>query len=261
MANAPVAGELLKIGDVAVEIHRKGTGAPLLILHGENGAEANAEYLDLLATQYAVLLPAHPGFEHSPLPDNFDTIDDLAYLYLDLLDALGLEQVNVLGIGFGGWLALELATKNARRLARIVLVDPVGVKFGDRETRDIQDIWGIPPDELRRLTWHDPAKGQIDVSQLNDDELLCRARNIESTARYCWEPYMHNPKLRQRLHRITVPTLLIYGASDRLVTANYGEQFARAIPGARHETIPEAGHSPQIEQPAALAERVSAFLG
>jgi pimeloyl-ACP methyl ester carboxylesterase len=154
-----------------------------------------------------------------------------------------------------------MAVKCAGRLAGLALLAPLGIKVGDRETRDIPDIFARPPAEVMRLTYADPARAAVDYTKLSDDELTVIARNREATALYAWEPYFHNPKLRQRLHRITVPTVLFWGAEDRFVTASYyGAAYGAAIPGARVETIDDAGHFPHVEQPEALADRLRGFL-
>ena len=93
-----------------------------------------------------------------------------------------------------------------------------------------------------------------------DDDVRLVARNREATARYAWSPYMHNPKLKTRLHRIRIPTLLLWGTSDRILSEAYGRAFCAAIPGARFDTIARAGHFPHIEQPEEFARKVFAFI-
>jgi pimeloyl-ACP methyl ester carboxylesterase len=167
----------------------------------------------------------------------------------------------VIGASLGGWIAAEMAVKCADRLVGLVLVAPLGIKVGDRETRDIPDIFALHPDEVLRLQYRDPARAAVDTAKLADHQLIVIARNREATAQYAWEPYFHNPKLRRRLRRIPVPTLLLWGADDRFVTADYyGAAYRAAIPGARLETIERAGHFPHLEQPDALVERVGQFL-
>ena len=192
---------------------------------------------------------------------DIDTVDDLAYLYLDLLDEYDLREAVVIGCSLGGWIAAEMAVKSTARLSRLILVAPLGIKVGDRETRDIPDIFALPPEEVVRLQYHDPTQAAVDYTSLSDDELLVIARNREATALYAWEPYFHNPKLRQRLHRIAIPTLLVWGASDRFVTPGYyGAAYRDAIPGAQLAIIDQAGHWPHVEQPEVFVERVGAFL-
>ena len=251
----------VNVHGVQLEVVERGEGRPILLLHGEDGLDPKAPFLDLLAAFGRVIAPSHPGFGHSPDAETIDTIDDLAYLYLDLFTEQDLREVLVIGCSLGGWVAAEMAVKNTDRLAKLVLVDPLVIKVGDRETRDIPDIFALPPAEVTRLQYHDPARVAVDYTALSDDELTVIARNREATALYAWEPYFHNPKLRQRLHRINIPTLLLWGASDRFVTPGYyGAAYRDAIPGARLELIERAGHFPHREQPEAFVERVRKFM-
>lgn len=251
---------MIHVRGVDLELVERGAGPPLLVLHGGDGLRPDAPYIDRLATTCHVIAPSHPGFGHSSLPPAFDTVDDLAYFYLDLLDELDLTDVTLIGFSFGGWVAAEMAVKCCHRLAKLILVDAVGIKVGDRETRDIADIFALSPDQLARRLFHDPALAQRDLSTLTDDELWVLARNRESLALFSWDPYMHNPKLRGRLHRITVPTLLIWGESDGVVSPAYGAAYRDAIPGARLALIPRAGHAPQVEQPDAFVDLVLRFI-
>jgi pimeloyl-ACP methyl ester carboxylesterase len=251
----------LTVHGVQLEIFERGQGRPILFLHEEDGFHPNAPFLNLLATHGRVLAPSHPGFGHSPDVDTIDTIDDLSYLYLDLLAEQDLREVILIGCSLGGWVAAEMAVKSTDRLAKLILVAPLGIKVGDRETRDIPDIFALPRDEVTRLKYYDPTRAGIDYTALSDDELTVIARNREATALYVWEPYFHNPKLRQRLRRINIPTLLLWGANDRFVTPGYyGAAYRDAIPGARLELIERAGHLPHIEQPETFVERVRAFV-
>jgi pimeloyl-ACP methyl ester carboxylesterase len=165
----------------------------------------------MLARQFEVLAPSHPGFGRSDLPGRFDSVDDLAYLYLDLIDQLELMDLVLAGFSLGGWIGAEVAVRCSHRLRSLILVGPVGIKVGDRETRDIPDIFALPPDQVNKLTFHDPAKGAVEYSALTDDELRIMVRNRESLALYAWEPYMHNPKLPYRLGRSVSPPSFCVG--------------------------------------------------
>lgn len=251
----------LTVNGVRLEVVEHGQGRPILFLHGENGLEPHAPFLALLATHGRVLAPSHPGFNHSPDVEYIDTVDDLSYLYLDLIAECNLREVILIGASLGGWIAAEMAVKCTDRLAKLILVTPVGIKVGDRETRDIPDIFALPVEEVARLQYHDPTRAVVTSVALSDDEVTVIARNREATALYAWEPYFHNPKLRRRLHRIDIPTLLLWGTSDRFVTPGYyGAAYRDAIPGARLALIEYAGHFPHIEQPEALVGRVRDFL-
>jgi len=193
--------------------------------------------------------------------ETIDAVDDLAYLYLDLLAEQDLRGVTLIGFSLGGWIAAEMAVKSTERLTGLILVAPLGIKVGDRETRDIPDIFALAADEVARLQYHDPGRAVVDYTALSDDALTVIARNREATALYGWEPYFHNPKLRRRLRRIDVPTLLVWGDEDRFVTPDYyGQAYRAAIPGARLVTVAGAGHFPHLERPEAFAERVAEFL-
>lgn len=252
-------GSSLTVAGIELECLQRGAGQPLLLLHGAGGPRPNAPYMELLAQHFRLIAPTHPGFGASPLPDWIDCIDDLAYLYLDLLDELDLRDVILMGFSMGGWTAAEIAIKNTSRIAKLILVDPVGCKFKDRETREIPDIWALHPSEVNALTYYDPQTFAPKLDQLSDDALVAVARNREAAALYLWEPYMHSPKLRRRLHRIDVPTRLIWGAHDGLVTPEYGRSYCAAIPGAQMEIIERAGHTPQNEQPEAFVAAVLRF--
>jgi len=168
--------------------------------------------------------------------------------------------VSLMGLSFGGWLAAEVAVKAGDRIDRLVLVDALGIKVSDRETRDILDVFNVNPDEVRRRSWHDPERWAPRYDDMTDEELVTRARDWEALCLYGWHPYMYNPALARWLRRIRRPALVLWGASDGVVSPDYGRAYAARIPGARFELIPNAGHHPEIEQAEAFADRVGAFL-
>jgi pimeloyl-ACP methyl ester carboxylesterase len=252
--------ERLAVRGIDLEVLRKGNGAPILLLHGLSPVEPDAPFLNLLAPDAEIIAPSHPGFGHSPRPADFDTIYDLVHLYLDLLETLPHEAVTLMGFSFGGWLAAEIAAASCHRLTRLILVDPLGIKLGDRESRDILDLFNTAPAEVQRSTWHDPSKWTPDFNTMSDDAIVVHARNRDALCLYGWQPFMYNPKLPRWLSRIAVPTLVLWGASDGVVTPGYGREYCGLIPGARFEVIEGAGHHPEVEQPEAFAARVVAFI-
>lgn len=264
--------ETIKIGPFELEVLRRPGpgGRTLLLLHGINPIPPEAAFLDLLAAQGSIVAPSHPGFGRSPRPDDFDTMYDLVQLYRAVLDALPAERVTLIGFSFGGWIAAELAVGGHPKLDRLVLVDPLGIKLGGREERDIAHLFNTSPAELTRLAWHDPAQRpagcygvgwhSVIGDEMSDETMVTLARNWDSLCLYAWRPHMFNPQLKHWLHRVAVPTLVLWGESDRIVTPDYGRAYAGLIPGARFETIGQAGHHPEFEQPRAFAERVAAFL-
>ena len=259
MTREPDAMESLSARGMTLEVLRRGAGRRVLLLHGLGPVPARAPFIELLARHAEVIAPSHPGFGHSPRPDDFETVYDLVRLYLDVLDGFGPDTVTLVGLSFGGWLAAEIAVTCSHRLDRLVLVDALGIKVSDRETPDILDIFNTSPAEVERRRWHDAERWTPDFNAMSDDELIVHARNRDALCLYGWRPYMYTPQRRRWLRRIAVPTLVLWGAGDRVVTPAYGRAYADAIPGARFELIEAAGHHPEIEQPEAVAERVLAF--
>ncbi len=249
-----------KLAGIDVEVFEAGSGAPLLWLHGANGFAPVHPFVKPFAERRRLIVPSHPGFGKSGLPLWLDRPDDIAVLYLELLDQLGIAQTQIVGCSLGGWIAAEMATMAPERFTKIVLVAPAGVKVGPADKLDIPDIWALPQEDVNKLVFHDPAKMAMDPAKLTDEQLSIMLRNRETTALLTWEPWMHNPKLKHRLHRVKAPTLFVRGVSDGLMSAAYVEAYAKLVPGARTATIAEAGHAPQLEQPAAFAATVLPFL-
>jgi pimeloyl-ACP methyl ester carboxylesterase len=249
----------ITVNGIKVEAIEKGRGRPLLFLHPGIGLDRNAPVIDKLAEHARVIAPSHPGFGNSEQPKAFTTIDDLAYFYLDLIDQLDLNDTVVVGVSLGAWIAAEIAVKSTARLSHLVLANAVGIKVGARDTRDIVDIFAITEPELNKLAYFDPKLAERDYKAMAEADVRVVARNREASARYGWSPYMHDPKLKSRLHRIRIPTLFLWGVADRILTEDYGRAYCAAIPGARLETIARAGHYPHIEQPDAFARAIFAF--
>jgi pimeloyl-ACP methyl ester carboxylesterase len=246
-----------------LELHVRGDGPVLLVLHEGTGLIADAPYLDQLSGSHRVIVPSHPGFDGSERPDGFDSVDDLAYLYLDLLDDLGIDRCSLLGCCFGGWIAAELAVRAPHRFDKLVLAGAVGIRVGGITDRDITDVWGIGFAELAERWVHDPALAErlFGFSEKDDDDVVAWARNNDTLALYAWEPYLHSPKLRARLARVRAATLVVWGRYDGIVGEAYGRAYADAIPGARFELIDGAAHVPQLERPDEFAGLVGDFLG
>lgn len=250
----------MRIAGIDLELYDQGNGEPLLFLHSAQGFDARHEITAILAARRRLIAPSHPGFGKSGLPDWLDSVDDIAYVYLEMLDELGLPEVDLVGCSIGGWIAAEMATKAPERFRRLALVGAVGVKTGRVDQLDIPDIFAMPQDKVDELLFADPARMKMDPSKMTDDEIAARVRNRETLALIAWEPWMHNPKLRHRLQRARMPTLFVRGEKDGLVSAAYMERYAALLPKARCQTIAAAGHAPQIEQPKAFADALLSFL-
>jgi pimeloyl-ACP methyl ester carboxylesterase len=248
------------VRDIELELLRRGTGRPLVLLHGFGTIDPSALFLDHLSPHVEIIAPSHPGFGSSPRPDGFETIYDLTQLYLELLETLRHERVTLVGFSFGGWIAAELAALCPHRIDRLILVDALGIKTTDRETPDILDVFNTHPAEVLRRRYHDPARFAPDHDTMTDAQLAIVARNWDSLALFGWQPYMYNPRLAYWLRRIRIPTLVLWGESDGIITPASGRAYANLIPGARFTPIPQAGHHPEIEQPDAFARALRDFL-
>ena len=248
------------LAGVDIDVWEGGDGPPLLFLHGAGGFRPGPAFLDLLGRHRRVIAPSHPGFGLSGLADWMDRPDDIAHLYWELLDRLGFDGIDVVGTSFGGWIAAEMATMQPQRLRRLVLVAPAGVKTGSRDTLDIPDMFATPADAIQRLLYVDPEKFKVDPATMTDEELRIMLRNRESFALFAWDPYLHNPKLPHRLHKVICPTLFLRGAHDGLISADYVSRYAALVPNARIVTLPDCAHLPQIETPDAFADAVLSFL-
>jgi pimeloyl-ACP methyl ester carboxylesterase len=259
-AGAGLAGSVVVDG-TRIDLIERGAGRPLLFLHAENGIEPAAAAIDALALTAHVIAPVHPGFGRSELAPGMRSVDDLSYFYLDVLDQLDLHDTVMIGVSFGAWIAAEIAVKSTARISRLVMANAVGVKISDRETRDIADIFALTDEEYLDLVYADPQTARRDYKTLPDAEVLAAARAREATARFAWNPYFHNPRLKSRLHRIRIPTLFLWGNRDRMLSEAYGRAYCAMITGADFELIDRAGHFPHQEQPKVFAERVLAFAG
>ncbi|MBS0244509.1 MAG: alpha/beta hydrolase [Proteobacteria bacterium] len=248
----------LKLAATEIELLELGNGPPLLFLHGEDYFAQHRPFLDDLARTWRVIVPRLAGFGASPLPSSFMKVDDLAYLTLDLLDHLKHSKPLVVGASLGGWVALEVAVRGPDRIGRLALLGSVGVKLGGREDRDFADIFQIPESEVRKLVFADP-KSVPDYAAMSDAELEGMARDRQTATHFAWRPYMHNPTLKTWLHRVSMPTLLVYGAQDGVVARGYPQKLAEALPSASLHVVANAGHYPQIEQPGEVVARLAAF--
>jgi pimeloyl-ACP methyl ester carboxylesterase len=225
-------------------------------LHGGGGPQTVAGIAAGLDKAHT-LVPTHPGFEGEPRPEWFDSIDDLAFAYLDLLERLNLRDVLVIGSSVGGWIASAMALRDTtRRLRGLVLINGVGIQV---EGHPVPDVSTLAPQELAALSFHIPAAFRIDPSTITPEQIATRKANTETLYVYDRQRLGGDPKLQRRLRYVTIPVLVAWGESDRVADLEYGRVYAQSFPNARFEPIPEAGHLPQIEQPERLLTLVRHF--
>jgi pimeloyl-ACP methyl ester carboxylesterase len=243
------------VGPVELTVEERGKGRPSLVLHGGAGPQSVSEFAQLLAEKgdNRVVTPTHPGFGGTPRPKALDSAAKLATLYQDLLDDLGLEDVTVIGNSVGGWIAAEMAVLGSPRIGRVVLLDAVGIEI---EGHSVTDVSALSLPEIQALSFHDPAPFRIDPATVPDAQKAIVAANAATLAVYAGSQAMADPTLLGRLSGVSIPTLVLWGASDRIVEPAYGQAYAAAIPGARFEVLPGTGHLPQMETPELVIQAI-----
>ena len=259
-------------GRFNIEVHEQGSGDPLLFLHGISGLDWNA-VLDELATTHRVIAPRHPGFGDQSQTE-LDDLSDLVYAYLDLLDALDLDGVPLVGHSLGGMIAAELAATQPSRFSTLTLLAPMGLWDAERP---IFDFFACTPKEMAMAFFADAegeaarSAGEAGLSRLAQIEIgtnehnslveiyVERAKTLATAAKYLWP--IPNRGLDKRIHRISTPTRLIWGSQDHVVPTSYADDFANAISGAEIRMIESAGHELMLEQPASVAAAIQEFVG
>ena len=260
-SSSPWTTETFPIGGVALKLTRAGDGPPLLVLHHDVGTLARLPFYDALASRFTVLVPSHPGYDGSERPQWMRNVRDLAAVHQWLLGELAVarapQSVTVVGLGFGGWVAAEMATQAPRAFRKLVLVGAMGVKpdrgvVADQALVSYIDYVRLGFNDQRmfdRLFGAEPETNRLEHWDLNR----------EMSFRIAWKPYMYNASLPHLLGGIATPTLVVWGRDDRVVPLECGERYAKALPRARLEVVAGAGHFVEMEKPDELARLVIDF--
>ena len=243
-------------GEIPVTVTQHGQGRPALLLHGGAGLDSVAGFAAAAAERFPVqvLTPVHPGFDGTPRPAALDSARKLGELYGGLLGQLGLTGVTVVGSSIGGWIAAELALAAADRVSQLVLLDSAGLDSADHPGAD---YFSLTPDQVFDVSFAHPDRYRIDPAALTDEQRAVAAGNRAALEVYGGRS-MADPGLAGRLAALTVPTLVLWGEADRMLTPAYGQELAAAIPGATFRVLPGAGHLPQLENPEAVLSSLQA---
>jgi len=242
-----------------VEYRQVGAGQPLVLIDGSLAFRPDGPFLGDLPNQYRVISVRFPGFGDKVLPGWISGIDDYAYLGNQLIRELGLSHAMLMGTSLGGWIAAEMAAMDASRLSGLFLVDAFGLKSGPMDRLDVPDIFSMSRTTLESLLYSDLGTFRYDQSAGDDKTLERMARGWETMALISWDTFFHNPKLQYRLAGIDLPTLILRGAADGLVSRQNSEAFALLIKGAKLEEIENSGHFPMIEKPRQASSRIATF--
>jgi len=256
--------QTVAVGGKQIRMLVGGQGPKLLYLHSA-GADAEwGEAHELLARDFTVHMPSHPGFGESTGLEDVDDVLDLALHYADLQDACGLRGAAIVGTSFGGWIAAELAALYPERVQTLVLVDALGLWL---DAHPIAEIFGTTPPELAQRMFYDqqhPIAALMHafttISAIPEEIALPQMKILEAVAKVGWNPYLHDPKLARRLGRVTASTLVVWGEQDRVTPLAYGERYRDLIPRARLAVLERCGHLPPVERPDELARVVRGFL-
>jgi pimeloyl-ACP methyl ester carboxylesterase len=253
--------ETITVAGRPIVLRHAGEGTPFVYLHSTLGESAMwLPFYQTWARQFRVFVPTHPGFGKSGGFDQIDTIEDMAFHYVELLDALGLEEVILGGVSLGGWIAAEFAVRWPERVKRLWIADAPGLWVEEQPLPDLFRFMGDTR-KMREVLFHDPDcyMAQLLFQDRPDEERILTAyQNLTVLGRLLWErPY--SPKLPARLHRVQCPTLLLWGANDRLVPPAYGEAYRKLLPQAEWKLIPECGHLPMFECETEFVEVVKQF--
>jgi pimeloyl-ACP methyl ester carboxylesterase len=241
-----------------VHVLRGGRGSPLLFLHGGRGAAVWLPLFKTLSEHFDVIVPEHPGFGRSDTPEWLDNVGDLANFYHEFSEHLGLRDINLVGTSLGGWIAADMAVRNCGPLRTLTLVAPAGIHVQGVPKGDLF-LW--TPEQLAHHLVFDQALADAMLMQTPDDEERRRqAKNALALAKLGWQPRLYDPNLRKWLHRVSCPTLIIWGDSDKLIPPAYGPAFRDLIPGAKLEVLANCGHLPHVEKTGELAARIAKFI-
>lgn len=252
----------ITVSGLQLEYFDEGAGPAILYLHSSEGPNPDLALIKALTKTNRVVMPALPGFGLSETASFIRSVDDMTYVLLDLIEALDLNDVTVVGSSLGGWAAVELATKASPRIGRLVLDNPLGLRFKkDPTERQFPDIYqDLPAQWSAYFSASEPMDGR-DWPSVERDIALRAARSREMFVKVGWSPYLNNPKLHGRVHRVTVPVLVLWGDQDKLASRDYAEAYAAALPNAQLQVIAGAGHFAFLDKPEAVASAVLDFAG
>jgi pimeloyl-ACP methyl ester carboxylesterase len=237
-----------------LELLEGGRGEPLLVLHHDVGNPGRLPFYETLAEQFRVVVPSHPGYGRSERLDWLRSVRDVAVLYQALLADLELDGATLVGLGFGGWVAAEMATMAPRAFRRLVLVGAMGIKPPDGEILDQALLNYIA---YVQAGFHDLEAFERQYgAEPSTDQLVAWDLCREMSFRIAWKPYMYSQTLPHLLGGVRAPALVVWGDDDRVVPLSAGRRYAELLPNARLEIVPRCGHFVEMERPDELARLI-----
>ena len=252
------AESTIEIAGTAIHLTRAGKGPPVLALHRDIGTVGASAFLDELAKSADVIVPHHPGWGRSPRAEWMRSVRDVAVMHRGLLAALGIEKATLVGLGFGGWIAAEMATMAPLDVAKLVLVGPMGIKPPEGDIFDQAIVSYI---DYARAGFHDQkAFDKVYGAEPSTDQLEAWDIAREMCFRIAWKPYMYSQTLPHLLRSVKAPALIAWGDKDRIVPPSTAKRFLAALANAKLEVVKDCGHCADLEQPDRLAKLVAPFI-
>jgi pimeloyl-ACP methyl ester carboxylesterase len=253
---AKLKREELTVDGVKTVIYSAGTGDPLVFFHGA-GTIDGFDFMEPWADKFRVIAPYHPGFGESGDDTSFTDLHDYVMHYLELFDLLKLDTFNLVGLSLGGYLAAKFASEHGHRVKKLALIAPAGMID---PKHPILDIIAIPGEQIPGLLTSNFEVIKKKLPEKPDLDFIGeRYRESGTVARLLWE-HPADPKFMRYLHRIKVPTMIVWGDEDKIIPVQQTELWGKHIPHADIRIIKGAGHLVHLEKPEA-AEAIAKFLG
>lgn len=251
--NAETNDNMREVRGLKLKVEDRGTGPVLLFLHGAGGSNWSP-MLEQLSKDFRVIAPEHPGFGRTTIPEWMATISDLAYFYLDFIDALDLNNIHLVGHSLGGWLTAEMAVRNTSKLKSVTMMAPAGIANPDAPFGDIF-LWS--PEEAAYNQFYSKELAEKRLQVAPDLDIVLQ--NKAAAARLGWSPRLCNPQLEYWIHRIDRPTQFIWGKQDKIIPHDCHKAWMQGVDGAVLKTIDECGHSLHSEKGSEAAELIGSF--
>lgn len=257
MANVSWKDQKIEAAGSSLHVSRGGKGSPLVVLHHDIGTLDKPEIFEALAQSHDVVVPQYAGWGKSPRAEWMRSVRDIAVQMQAVIAEFGLEKPALLGLGFGGWVAAEMATMAPKGLSNLIVVGPFGIKPDEGYILDQAIISYI---DYPHAFFHDRKAFEKYFGDVSTDQLeawdICR----EMCFRTAWKPYMYSQTLPHLLGSVKVPSLIVWGEHDKVVPPTTANQWKKALPKSKLEIVKGSGHAVDMEKPAELAKLVNGFL-
>jgi pimeloyl-ACP methyl ester carboxylesterase len=248
----------IRLGDSFLTYSDMGQGPTIVFLHGAGGIAHPLQFMERLSGDYRIIAPIHPGFDRTERPERIETVEDVAFLYHDLIESLDLRRVHLVGFSLGGWIAMEMGIQSRDRLASMTLASAPGLLVRDVHVPD-NFLWN-EEQRIVELLYNKDLGRRIASAPTDEAEDLRRLGNWTMLARLAWSPRWYSPRLEKWHHRLKMPTHVIWGREDGFFPPGYADDYVRRLPNARKTLLGECGHLPYVEQPDSLEQALRSFL-